>query len=71
MNFNNFEEFESKLDNLYANEQYDIADRIMENQIDNICKLSPWKKLISIYGFMLLSPEIANLSVDFSNYVDN
>lgn len=30
MNFNNFEEFEFKLDNLYDNEQYDIADKIME-----------------------------------------
>ena len=45
MNFNNFEEFESKLDNLYANEQYDIADRIMENQIDNICKLSSLEEI--------------------------
>ena len=68
MNFNNFEEFESILDKLFDNEQYEVADRIMENQIDNYL---PWKKLISIYGFMLLSLEIANLSVDFSNYVDN
>ena len=45
MNFNNFEEFESKLDNLYDNEQYDIADRIMENQIDNICKLSSLEEI--------------------------
>ena len=45
MVFNNFEEFESKLDNLFDNEQYDIADRIMENQIDNICKLSSLEEI--------------------------
>ena len=45
MNFNNFEEFESKLDNLYDNEQHNIADGIMENQIDNICKLSSLEEI--------------------------
>ena len=45
MIFKNFEEFESKLDNLFDNEQYDIADRIMENQIDNICKLSSLEEI--------------------------
>ena len=45
MIFKNFEEFESKLDNLYDNEQYDIADRIIENQIDNICKLSSLEEI--------------------------
>ena len=40
MIFKNFEEFESILDKLFDNEQYEVADRIMENQIDNICKLS-------------------------------
>ena len=45
MNFKNFEEFEFKLDNLYDNEQYDTDDRIMENQIDNICKLSSLEEI--------------------------
>ena len=39
MIFKNFEEFESILDKLFDNEQYEVADRIMENLIDNICKL--------------------------------
>ena len=40
MIFKNFEEFESILDKLLDNEQYEVADKIIENQIDNICKLS-------------------------------
>ena len=34
MIFKNFEEFESILDELLDNEQYEVADGIMENQID-------------------------------------
>ena len=62
MNFNNFEEFESKLDNLYDNEQYDIADRIMENQIDNICKLSSLEEIDQYLWFY------ASVAGDFESF---
>ncbi len=45
MIFKNFEEFESILDELLDNEQYEVADGIMENQIDNICKLSSLEEI--------------------------
>ena len=62
MNFNNFEEFESKLDNLYDNEQYDIADRIMENQIDNIFKLSSLEEIDQYLWFY------ASVAGDFESF---
>ena len=45
MIFKNFEEFESILDKLLDNEQYEVADKIIENQIDNICKLSSLEEI--------------------------
>ena len=62
MNFNNFEEFESKLDNLYDNEQYDIADRIMENQIDNIFKQSSLEEIDQYLWFY------ASVAGDFESF---
>ena len=62
MIFKNFEEFESKLDNLYDNEQYDIADRIIENQIDNICKLSSLEEIDQYLWFY------ASVAGDFESF---